>query len=173
MTNPIAADQSLMRISCSPASAKNIQENAKYFDAFRLFEIGREIHKRDNDLPDEITHFAAAIYIEGGHLGLALFELKRLAECLAPACGVHARPVHAPTNIRPAPRTSYWRQNNRPDLRTASHNDRNRAAVGARYRSGRARHTAHPTDRRYQPVNRFPSSAFDLSVVADLRELVG
>jgi phenylalanyl-tRNA synthetase beta chain len=171
VANPIAADQSLMRLSLVPGIWKNIQENAKYFDSFRLFEIGREIHKRENDLPNEITHFAAALYTKED-TAAGLYELKRLAECLAP--GVEARPAVALAYEHPA-RTA--------DLVLDGQ------TIGRLFElhpkmieSGRASvldidldklAALHTTDRRYKPVNRFPSSAFDLSVVADLRELVG
>src|SRR6185369_17033794 len=92
VTNPIAEDQSLMRISLIPGITKNLRENAKYFDAFRLFEIGKEIHKRDEGLPEEITHFAAALYTKADSSD-GLLELKRLAECLS--ANVEVQPAAA------------------------------------------------------------------------------
>ena len=44
------------------ASGRTSLENSKHCDTFRLFEIGREIHKRREGLPDEIPHLAAAVY---------------------------------------------------------------------------------------------------------------
>ena len=44
--NPIAADQSLMRLSLIPGICANLEENSKNFGSFRLFEVGHEIHKR-------------------------------------------------------------------------------------------------------------------------------
>ena len=41
-------------------------ENAKHRESFRLFEIGLEIHKRTQRLPDEIPHLVAAIYDRQG-----------------------------------------------------------------------------------------------------------
>ena len=40
-SNPIAADQNLLRPSLLPGIWKNINDNARHFDQFRLFEIGR------------------------------------------------------------------------------------------------------------------------------------
>ena len=37
--NPIASDQTLMRLSLLPGIRKNILENSKRFDCFRLFEL--------------------------------------------------------------------------------------------------------------------------------------
>src|SRR5579872_135140 len=85
VSNPIASDQNLLRTSLLPGIWKNINDNARHFDQFRLFEIGRAIH------PDrEVPRFAAALFSkeESG-----LFELKRLAECLLP--GVSVRPAAA------------------------------------------------------------------------------
>src|SRR6185436_11851556 len=52
--NPIASDQALMRMSLLPGIWKNITENSKHRESFRLFEIGLEIHRRPAGLPDEI-----------------------------------------------------------------------------------------------------------------------
>ena len=60
--NPIAADQGLMRKSLVPGIWKNIVDNSRFSDEFRLFEIGREIHKRGGDLPLEVNHLCAAVY---------------------------------------------------------------------------------------------------------------
>ena len=51
VTNPIASDQTLLRASLLPAIRKNILDNSRHFQSFRLFEIGREIHARDRELP--------------------------------------------------------------------------------------------------------------------------
>ncbi|MEP6536015.1 MAG: phenylalanine--tRNA ligase subunit beta [Bryobacteraceae bacterium] len=171
VANPIAEDQSLMRISLVPGIARNIQENAKYFDSFRLFEIGREIHKRAEGLPGEITHFAAALYSKEDTTA-GLFELKRLAECLA-----------AHIDLRPAEARSFEHPMRTADVLA------NDEIIGRLFElhpgiieTGRAvildidldrLEGFRSTDRRYKAVNRFPSSAFDLSVIAGSRDLVG
>ena len=43
--NPIAADQDLLRTSLIPGIHRNIVENAKHFDRFRIFETGHEIRR--------------------------------------------------------------------------------------------------------------------------------
>ncbi len=53
VTNPIASDQTLLRASLLPAIRKNILDNSRHFQSFRLFEIGREIHARNRELPKE------------------------------------------------------------------------------------------------------------------------
>jgi hypothetical protein len=84
VTNPIVADQNLLRTSLLPGIWKNIGDNTRHFDSFRLFEIGREVH------PDgEVPHFVAALFAKNDGVA-GLLELKRLAECLLP--GVEVKP---------------------------------------------------------------------------------
>ena len=97
VANPIASDQTLMRTSLLPGIRQNILDNARHFDTFRLFELGREIHPQTEGLPVEITCLAAAIYSRGE--GTAeLLEAKRAAECLMP--GATVRPLD-PAAARP------------------------------------------------------------------------
>ncbi len=169
--NPIASDQGLLRKSLVPGIWKNLLDNSRHFDSFRLFEIGYEIHKRPGELPDEIDHLAAAVYEREGDGRPGLFELKRLAECLMPGCEV--RPASARPYEHPARSWELrWREcalgrlfELHPTLAAG------RAAVlDVDLRKMRE---LGPPPKRYQPLRRFPSSAFDLSVVAGLRDLAG
>jgi phenylalanyl-tRNA synthetase beta chain len=170
--NPIAADQNLLRASLLPNIWKNIAENGKHFDSFRLFEIGQEIHKRAAGLADEAPHLVAAMYSKSDDGIANLFELKRVAECLLPAITAKAA---EPRNYEHPARTA--------DLIADG-------AVIARLfelhpsliETGRASildidlrvlEQLTPKDKRYTSVRRFPSSAFDLSVVARMRTPVG
>jgi phenylalanyl-tRNA synthetase beta chain len=166
VSNPIVADQNLLRTSLLPGIWKNINDNARHFDQFRLFEIGRAIH------PDgEVPRFTAALYSkeEGSS---SLFELKRLAECLLP--GVSVRPAD--------PAQSYEHPRRAADVLNGE------TRVGRLFEfhprmveSGRAAvldldlaclMQLQPEAARYQPLRRFPESAFDLSVVAGPRVLI-
>lgn len=167
VANPIAAGQNLMRRSLIPLIAKNIADNSRFFDQFRLFEVGREIY------PDrEVTHLAAAIYSKDeGAAGL--FELKRLAECLAPGVTVRpasdARPFEHPHRVADV-------------LIDGTRVGRLFEFHPSTIESGRAGvldldldslEACEKPARRYQPLRRFPASAFDLSVVAPARVLIG
>jgi phenylalanyl-tRNA synthetase beta chain len=164
VSNPIASDQNLLRTSLLPGICKNINDNARHFDHFRLFEIGRAIH------PDrEVPRFAAALFSkeESG-----LFELKRLAECLLP--GVSVRPAEATQSYEHPRRTG-----------DVLHGE---TVVGRLFEfhpkmveSGRAAvldldltrlMQLRPAPERYQPLRRFPESAFDLSVLSGPRVLI-
>ena len=167
VANPIAAGQNLLRPSLLPLIVKNIADNTRHFDHFRLFEIGREIH------PDgEIPHVAAAIFSKDDGVA-GLLELKRLAECLAP--GMIVRPSSATR--------SYEHPHRAADVLAGD------APVGRLFEVhpnmveiGRAAvldldldllEKLEPAGGRYQPLRRFPASAFDLSVIAQPRALIG
>ena len=170
VVNPIASDQTMLRLSLLPGIRRNVLENSKRFDSFRLFEIGREIHKRPEGLPLEIPHLAAAIFArDDGEAGL--FEAKRVAECLLP--GVELVPCAARAYEHPA-RTGevQWRGQAigrifemHPSLVEG------RAAI--LYVNLDELQAASAREKRYTPPRRYPSSAFDLSVIAGSRELAG
>lgn len=167
VANPIASDQNLMRASLLPGIAKNIGDNARHFDVFRLFEIGNEIHK-----DGEIPHFAAAIYAKDGDGIAGLLELKRVAECLLPGVEVRA----AVTRIHEHPQRA-------ADMYHGG------TLIGRLFEfhprmveTGRAAvldldlkilEALQPPAARYQPVRRFPTSAVDITVAAPARTSIG
>ena len=180
VTNPIASDQALLRTSLQPGIWKNITENQKHRDTFRVFEIGLEIHKPEVDLtaegildlPDEIVHLVAALYDRDSDGVTGLFEIKRAAECLLP--GARVCPAEARSFEHPARAADVqWRGETvgrlfelHPSLVEAG-----RAAVLDLDLQSVERLAAVET--KYTPIRRYPSSAFDLSVIAGLREQVG
>ena len=173
VTNPIASDQTLLRASLLPAIRKNILDNSRHFQAFRLFEIGREIQLRGRELPEEVPHFVAAMYAREGDGSTSLFELKRLAECLMEGCEARlapARPFEHPERAA----VIAWRGEDvgrlfelHPSLGIDG-----RAAI-LDLDLAKMEKLGKQQDQRYQALRRFPVSAFDLSVVAGLREPSG
>jgi phenylalanyl-tRNA synthetase beta chain len=170
VANPIASDQTLLRASLLPAILKNILDNSRHLPAFRLFEIGREIHARDGALPEEVPHFGAAMYAREGDGRESLFELKRLAECLmqgAEARLAEARPFEHPERAA----IIAWRGEDIGRLFELH------PSLGIDGRAAildldliKMEKLGLQDVPRYQPWSRFPVSAFDLSVVAGLRE---
>ncbi len=172
VANPIAADQNLMRNSLIPGIWKNIRDNSRHSDSFRLFEIGQEIHRRESGLPLEIAHLAAAVYSKSGDGRAGLFELKRVAECLCPSIGVEA-----------AEALPYEHPSRSGELLI------DRQTIGRLFEfhpsmveTGRAAvldvdlyklAELAPKQGRYIPLRRFPSSAFDLSIITEMRHPVG
>ena len=179
VANPIASDQELMRASLLPGIWKNLTENAKHRDQFRLFEIGLEFHKDSRvglpacqALPDEIPHLAAVLYNRSGDGAAGLFEVKRAAESLMP--GLTAEPAPARPFEHPARAANLeWKGQTvgrlfelHPSMLEAG-----RAAIADL--DLRLIQELSAADYKYTPIRRYPSSAFDLSVIAGQRELVG
>jgi phenylalanyl-tRNA synthetase beta chain len=170
--NPIASDQNLLRSSLIPGIFANLELNAKHFASFRMFEIGREIHNRQPAAPLEITHLVAALYNAEGDGAAGLFELKRIAEAIAPGCRV-------------APDSETLAYEHPARTGTVRFED---SEIGRIFEahpnmlSGRAAILDLNLDRilelrqphpPYRPLRRLPSSAFDLTLVAPPRDLAG
>jgi phenylalanyl-tRNA synthetase beta chain len=172
VVNPIAQGQELLRTSLLPNIKRNINDNAREYESFRMFEIGKEIHARGQELPEEIPHLAAVSFERHGDGVANLFELKRLAGTIAPSCTVEpaeARPFEHP-------------------FRSAKVILRNEA-IGrlfefhpAMVETGRAAvldldlvkvQALRTAAGKYKPLRRFPTSAFDLTVPTAERELAG
>jgi len=170
VANPIASDQALMRRSLVPGIWRNIGENSKHLDEFRIFEIGFEIHARDTGLPDEIPHLIAAYY-QRAKEAVPLFEVKRLAECLMPGCEL--KPTGARVHEHPT-RTAdvLWKGACIGRLFEFHPNFVEGRAAVLDVNLGIWEQLPAP-EKRYRPIRRFPESAFDLSVVAAKRTLVG
>jgi phenylalanyl-tRNA synthetase beta chain len=158
-----------MRTSLLPGIWRNIVENAKHRDSFRLFEIGLEIHKRYEGLPDEVPHLVAALYERSGDGAAGLFEIKRTAECLMP--GAEVVPTEAAPYEHPARAAVIQWKGERVGRLFELH--------PSLVETGRAAlldldlkvvRSLAVDETRYTPVRRYPSSAFDLSVLAGLRE---
>jgi phenylalanyl-tRNA synthetase beta chain len=172
VANPIASDQALMRTSLLPGILHNVLENAKHRESFRLFEIGLEIHKRGGMLPEEIPHLVAAIYDRHGDGRAGIFEIKRAAECLL--AGAEALPAAARAFEHPArSAVLQWRGQVvgrlfelHPKLVESG-----RAAVLDL--DLRAIELLSGGEVKFTPIRRYPSSAFDLSVIAPLRAHAG
>jgi phenylalanyl-tRNA synthetase beta chain len=166
--NPIAAGQNYMRSTLVPGIRKNILDNARHFDSFRLFEIGVEIHERPEGLPDEVPHLAAAIFAkDDGRAGL--FELERVADCLIP--GAEVRPAEGRPYEHPARAAELWWHGEPVGRLFELHPSMAPGRAAILDLDLAAVRRLEPGIRRYRPIRRFPASAFDLSVLAARRDL--
>ena len=172
VANPIASDQTLLRQSLLPRIGQNILENSRRLHAFQLFEIGREIHARAEGLPEEIPHFAAAMYRREDDGAELLFGLKRLAECLMLGCTVTPAKARRFEHPERAAHVT-WRGETVGRLFELhpSFGLEGRASILDVDLAAAQRLDTQAT--RYKPLRRFPTSAFDLSVVTSLREPAG
>jgi phenylalanyl-tRNA synthetase beta chain len=172
VTNPIASDQALMRTSLLPGVWRNVTENAKHRDAFRLFEIGLEIHGQASGLPAEVPHLAAAIYDRQSDGTASLFELKRAAECLMP--GARVCPAAGRAFEHPARAGEIvWKGAARGRLFELHPRLMESGRAAILDLDLRAIYPLAGSDVKYTPIRRYPSAAFDLSVIAAMREHAG
>jgi phenylalanyl-tRNA synthetase beta chain len=171
--NPISSEQGLLRSTLVAGILRNVRDNSRHLEQFRLFEIGYEIHRDPgSELPRQAAHLAAALYAREGDGVAGLLEIKRLAECLLP--GVEVGPADARQWEHPV--RSYglvWR-----DTMVGRIGEFHPRLV----EQGRAAlldidldaaFTMGVETRRYKPLRKFPTSAFDLSVIAGEHEHVG
>ncbi len=164
--NPIASDQGLLRRSLLPGIHRNLMENAKHSPAFRLFEIGYEIHPIKGHAPLEIPQLVAAVYSRQDGEG-NLQELKRLLACLNPAL-----------TVKPTAPLAYEHPGRTAEVLLGETSIGRMFELHPSLVKGRAAIIDLNLDllkleaKQYHPVRKFPSSDFDLSVVAGPRVLV-
>jgi phenylalanyl-tRNA synthetase beta chain len=155
-----------------PGLLKNIIGNVRNFREFRIFELGSEIHAQAGPaLPLEIPHAGAVLYDQHG-TEEDFFELKRVVECLFGRARLHpteARPYEHPVRTAEIDwhGTVIGRIFELHPLLLQQAGVQGRAMVFD-VDLTRAQSVAAAQPVRYQPVRRYPTSGFDLSIVAAL-----
>jgi phenylalanyl-tRNA synthetase beta chain len=174
VANPIASELTHMRRSLLPGAFDVILNNARHFGEFRFFEIGREIHPRKGSLPEEIHRAVAVLY--GAHADdRDFFELKRVAECVFP--GIQLAAADACDWEHPFRAAQIeWRGSTigrlfelHPSLLEAEKVEGRAFLFNVNIDLAESLASA---PLQYQSPRRYPTSAFDLSVIAPLREPV-
>ena len=97
--NPIAADQSLMRHRCSRASSRILKRTANTLALSGCLKSATRFTKETENFPAQVPHLRSVVFSREGDGTAGLFELKRLAEILAPGAevqAVEARPYEHP-----------------------------------------------------------------------------
>jgi phenylalanyl-tRNA synthetase beta chain len=171
VANPIVAEQKYMRPSLLHGILRNLADNSRFFTDFRLFEIGRVYSKGNDGAPKERTHLVAAIYGRETN-GANLLEMKRVVQYIAPNCQIV--PAKSHDEIVHPEREAYievggQRVGNLYELHPGLL-DRGRAAILDLDLDALQ---ALPSQRQaYRSLRRFPTSSFDLSIVAPAHTLV-
>jgi phenylalanyl-tRNA synthetase beta chain len=174
VANPIIAEQKYMRPSLLPGIRRNLADNSRFFTDFRLFEIGRAYGKTADGVPKERTHLMAAIFSREGRetSGANLLEMKRVAQYVAE--GAKIVPAKAHGKIMHPERAAHvevgvQRVGDLYELHPGLL-DRGRAAILCLDLDALQ---SLPSQRQaYRPLRRFPTSSFDLSIVAPTHTLV-
>jgi len=176
VANPIVAEQKYMRPSLLPGIRRNLLDNSRFFPDFRLFEIGHEYHQGKDSKPHERTHLIAAIFVrEAGRDTSAahVLEMKRVAQYLVP--GFKIVPANGHSKMHPERSAHIEAGGQRVGSLCELHpalleNARGRAAILDLDLD--ALRALPAQSRKYEPLRRFPTSSFDLSIVAGEHELV-
>ena len=147
--------------------------NVRHFREFRIFEVGNENHKQfEGELPDERPHAVAALY--SAHADEQdFFEMKRVLEFLLPSArfsAVEARSYEHPARVA----AIIWR-----GVEVGRVFELHPKLLEQEGVEGRAmlfdidlRKTIEVYSRqewKYVAPRRYPTSGFDLSVVAELK----
>ncbi len=165
--NPIASELTHLRRSLLPGLFKSVVANVRFFAEFRLFEIGNEIHPG----PLESTHLAAVFYSAHGE-DQEFFELKRVLECVFPGARLRAAEPQAYEHpVRTA--EIFW-----PEKSIGRFFELHPSLLRSEGIDGRAMFFDVDVDAalplaaarvpKYTPLRKFPTSGFDLSVVAEI-----
>jgi phenylalanyl-tRNA synthetase beta chain len=171
VANPIIAEQKYMRPALLPGIRRNLADNSRYFTDFRLFEIGRAYGKGSDGAPKERTHLMAAIYGRETN-GANLLEMKRVVQYVS--SGAKILPAKAEGKTMHPERAAHvevrgQRVGNLYELHPGLL-DRGRAAILDLDLDALQ---ALPSQRApYRPLRRFPTSSFDLSIVAPTHTLI-
>lgn len=171
IANPITEDLAFMRPSLLPGILENCRDNLRHFERFRFFEIGREIHKREGDLPEEVNHLAVCVCTKPGpddDGARNLFELKRLARHLCDGARIEPEAGLVYEHPFRAARIDWEGESIGRLFEFHPELVEGRAAV--LYLNLDQVLRLAPAPRKYTPLRRFPTSSFDLSVVVDRRE---
>ncbi|MCU1291833.1 MAG: phenylalanyl-tRNA synthetase beta subunit, partial [Bryobacterales bacterium] len=171
--NPIASELTHLRRSLLPGLFENVVSNTRHSPDFRIFEIGSEIHPSSGtDLPKETVHLAAGLYNLHANVG-DLFELKRVLECLFP--GVRLRTTTALPYEHPT-RTAEAEWHGAIIGRIFEIHPSLLRAEGIEGRAmffdvdlARTQELQSRRTKMYRPLRKYPTSGFDLSIIADLR----
>jgi phenylalanyl-tRNA synthetase beta chain len=171
LSNPIIAEQKYMRPSLLPGMRRNLMDNSRFYSDFRLFEIGRAYGRGAEGAPVERNQLAATIFSRESD-GASLLEMKRVAQYLVAGCKV--TPTKGQNKIahplRSAQISIDGQQLGALFELHPSMLDRGRGVI---LYLDLDKLLALPAHRhKYQPLRRFPTSNFDLSIVAGTYELV-
>ncbi len=85
--NPVSDDRAFLRKSIVPLLMKNLEDNARYYDTLRIFEIGNVFanHKEKKE-----EYLALGALIAGKKGDVLILELKGVVDELLRSCGINS-----------------------------------------------------------------------------------
>ncbi len=80
LDNFLSSDQTHLRVSLVPNLLKNVADNLRYFDGFRLFEVGRTYIEEGKFFPIEDKIFGGMVVLPKKSKGEIFYEAKAIVE---------------------------------------------------------------------------------------------
>ena len=182
LLNYLSADQTHMRVSLVPNLLKNLQHNTKYRDAVKIYEIGRSYKEIGQFMPLEEKVVSGAILIKGSASD-PFYQAKGAVEVFAQKFGLTVeakKGIDAAPYAHPNQALTYIDQNAQTIAKVFTLHPlvlRNHDLEGYSIALFEINFTEamklEPKEMKYQQIGKFPSIAFDISVVIDLENEVG
>jgi len=185
--NPSSKDQKYLRISLVPNLLKNIKNNLRNFDGFRIFEIGHTYKKTKNEKrktknSEEKKMLAGAIVGEGNK-GQLFYETKGIVELLMEKLGIN----HQLTiNNQQSTINPIWHHGRSVIIKARNKilgiigeiHPQILSRVGIKTRVAmfdldfETLASLATKEKKYQPIIKFPQITLDLAIVVDAKTLV-
>ncbi len=186
LENPMNPDQTLMRVSLIPGILKNAAYNLKYFDDFRIFEIGKVYWPDKAVLPEEKGMLVGAVISNQkskikNQKAVEFYELKSYIDALMDKLGIDdyyydtfdATPADTPVTLWHASRSAAVKIEGSDDevgfigeinpLVLANFDIHKRVAV-FEFDLEKLREVSEG-EREYRPISKYPTVTRDLSMV--------
>ncbi|MCX6766101.1 MAG: phenylalanine--tRNA ligase subunit beta [Candidatus Moranbacteria bacterium] len=197
LENPMNPDQALMRVSLIPGILKNINHNLKYFDDFRIFEIGRVYWTNKTILPEEKNMLAGAIVMEesskkealsGVEKAKGFYELKSYADVLLSRIGIDDYYFDTFDAVPNDSFSTLWHEGRTAEIKIEGHEkaigflgeinpfllanfDIHKRVACFEFDLEKLQEISQ-SEREYQPVRKYPEVIRDISMIARSNVLV-
>ena len=183
LLNYLSEDQTHMRTSMTPNLLKNVQQNAKYKDHFKIYEIGHTYKEIGQFYPLEEKKIAGAIMKKGktdeifyeAKGAVEAFLKKFKIETLGQAKGIKATPYAHPNKS-----LTYIDQEGQTIAKVfmlhpqvVKNHDLEKFSIAIFAINFTEALKLTNEEHKYQPIPKFPSTQFDVSVLIDKTKEVG
>lgn len=183
LQNYLSEDQTHLRTSLVPNIFKNIQENAKYFDDFKIYEIGRTYKEIGQFYPLEEKIIAGAISTKGKHdevFYLAKGAVETIFEEFHITMPKPVKEVEATPYAHPFKCLSYIDTHGHtlakvffPHPQVSKNHDLEKHSIALFEINFTELMKLEKVEKKYKKLPKFPSIQIDISILTDKNTEVG
>lgn len=183
LQNYLSEDQTHLRTTLVPNILKNIQENAKYFDDFKIYEIGRTYKEIGQFYPLEEKIIAGAVSIKGKHnqvFFLAKGAVETIFEEFHIAIPKPVKEVEATPYAHPFKCLSYIDTHGHtlakvfaPHPQVSKNHDLEKHSIALFEINFTELMKLEKVEKKYKKLPKFPSIQIDISILTDKNAEVG